>query len=102
MDLCCVVPVTFEVTLHHGFEPLLFKVRPGKTSRVEQHFPDVPSNSISIPDPEMEDLVPAEEHPFETEGRKGRVDPGHPMGHSHVIRILRLKLEFKETAVDRT
>src|SRR5882724_2191887 len=102
MDLFCVVPVTFEVTLNHGFERRPFNVRPGKTSRVEQHFPNVPSNGISVPDPKMEDLVPPEEHAFEMEGRKGMVDPGHPMGHTHVICILGLKLEFKETAVDRS
>jgi len=57
VDLGGVVPVTLEVTPNHLFQPLSSNIRPAKTARVEQHFLNVPSEHIPVPDPEMEDLV---------------------------------------------
>jgi hypothetical protein len=61
MKLSSVVPISSKVTFHYGLEPFSFNVRPGKTTRIEQHLPNVISEGIPIPRPEMEDFVPAEE-----------------------------------------
>ena len=64
MDLGGVVPVTLEVTPNHLLQPFSFNIWPAKTARVEQHFPNISRECISVPDPEMEDLVSSEEETF--------------------------------------
>src|SRR6266478_1285495 len=82
-----------------GLQTVPFNIGPAQTQRVKQHFPNVSSESIAVPGSEMENLVPSEEQPLELEGGNGMIYLGHPLRHSHVIRILRLKLEFEDTAV---
>ncbi len=64
MDLGRVVSISIEMTLHDGLKSLSFNIGPRKTAGVEQHFPNVPSQGVPVPDAEMEDLVPPEEETF--------------------------------------
>ena len=38
-----------------------------------------------------------QEHVFEAEGREGMVNPGEPLWHAHVIRVLRFEQELEKT-----
>ena len=42
VDLGGVVPVSLEVSRNDGLKPVPVEVRPGKSARVEEHFPNVP------------------------------------------------------------
>ena len=97
VDLGRVVPISFEMALYHGLDPFSFDIRPGKTARVEQHFPNVSSEGIPVPDPEMEDLVPSEEETFEAQRRENMVHAGHPLGHSHVVGVFRLEQKLEQS-----
>src|SRR5438132_12838526 len=97
MDLGGVVPVSLEVTLYHGLEPGPFEIRPGKSARVQEHFPNVPGEDIPVPDPEMVELVPPEEETFEVEEREEMIDPCQPLGHPGVVSVFRLEQELEET-----
>src|SRR6267143_3500516 len=98
MDRGGVVSVSLEVAPHHGLDSVPFEVRPGKRPRVEQHLPNVLGEGIPVPDPEMEQLVPAEEEAFEAKCGKEVIDPGQPLRHTIVICVLRLERELEETS----
>src|SRR2546426_2043438 len=87
VDFGGVVPVSLEVALHYGLEPIPFEVRPGKASWVQQHFTNIPREGVAVPDPKMVELVPSEEKAFEAEGGKEMVDPCHPLGHPVIISV---------------
>ena len=42
VDLGGVVPVSLEVSRNDGLKTARFEIRPGKSARVEEHFPNVP------------------------------------------------------------
>lgn len=95
-----VVPVPFEVPAHDAFETAPLKIRPGERAGVQQHFLYILGKSIAVPDPEMVELVAAEEEPFRMERRKQVIDSRHPLGHAMVIGILRLERELEQAAGD--
>ena len=64
VDFHSVVPITFEMTAHDGFQVPAFDIWPEKASRVEQHLLNIPGKGITIPNPEMENLVPSKEKTF--------------------------------------
>jgi len=76
MDLCGVVSITLEVPLDDFLEDFSLDIRPAKTARIEQHFANIPGKSISVPNAEMENLVPAEEKSFEVQGRQDMINSG--------------------------
>ena len=96
MDLVGVVSIPFEVTSHDGIETFSFDMRPRETARVEQHFSNVTSEDIPVPDAKMEDLVSPEEETFEAQRRESVVNPSDPLRHSHVIAILRFEQELEK------
>src|SRR5713226_2722131 len=74
VDLGGVVPVSLEVSRNYGLKTARFEIRPGKSARVEEYFPNVPCQGIPVPDPEMAELVPPEEEAFEAEGQEEMID----------------------------
>lgn len=102
MDFGSVVSIALQVAPNHFLQPLSLNIWPAKTARVQEHFPNISSECISVPDPEMEDLVSSEEEMFEMKSGKGTVYLGHPLRHSHVVGILRFKLDLQETPAERT
>src|SRR5207247_2253079 len=101
MDLRGVVPVSLEVTLYDGLEPAPLEVRARQSTRVQEHFPNVLGEDIPVPDPEMEQLVPAQEEAFETKQRQEMIDPGHQLGHPDIVGVFRLEQELQEASGDR-
>lgn len=101
VDLSGVVSITLKVAQYNGLEPFSLNIWPAKTARIQQHFSHVASERFPIPDPKMEDLVPPKEETFKSERGKDMVYAGHPLGHPHVIGILRFKQEFEEAPVGR-
>ena len=59
VDLVGVVPVALQVSCNDFLQPLSFNIRPAKTARIKQHFPDISRERIPVPEPEMKDLVPS-------------------------------------------
>lgn len=91
MDLGGVVAITVKMPAHYGLDPFAFDIGPRETAWIEQDLPNVRGKGISIPDSEMEDLVPPEEETFEAERRKSWARAGGPLGHSHIEGVLRLE-----------
>ena len=91
MELAGVVSISLEMTADHGLEAFALDIRPGKTTAVEQHFLNVASEGIPVPDAEMEGFVSPEKGAFEAEWRESMVKPGEPLRHAHVIRVLRFE-----------
>src|SRR6266849_7192174 len=93
-----VVPIPLEMATHDGFETLPFQVRTRQGPRVQQHLPHILGERIPIPKPEVIELVAAEEEPFGVERREQMIDSRHPLGHTMVVRILRLEGELQQAA----
>jgi hypothetical protein len=98
VDFVGIVPISFEVTLYHGFKRISFEVRPGKSARVKEHFLNVFGEPVPVPDPKMVILVPAEEKALEMERRHKMIDLGRPLRHPVVIGVFGLKREIVVTA----
>src|SRR6266436_1699750 len=96
VDLEGVVPVALEVSPHHAFESTAVEVRPGKGPRVEQHFTDVGGESIPVPNPEMAELVPAQDETIQMKWREEVVDPGQPLRHPVVVGVFCFESELEE------
>jgi hypothetical protein len=101
VELSGVVLIPPKMTLYHALELFSLDIRPCKSALVEQHFPDIPRQGISVPSPEMKDLVLSAEQTLETQAGKRVVDAGQPLGHSHVVRIFRFELKLEETVENR-
>src|SRR5437879_13069491 len=60
VNLVGVVPISFDVMLHHCFEHILLPVGAGESARIEQDFANVIGNSVQVHDAEMVIFVTAE------------------------------------------
>src|SRR5690242_5713037 len=87
MQLACVIAVSSEVAVYHSFQLLPVNVRPRKAARIQQHFPDVIREAVTVPYPEMRELVPAQEQPFEVQRREDMVDFCQPLRHARVVGV---------------
>jgi hypothetical protein len=87
---------------HGVLETISFQVRPGKSSSVQQHLPDVFGESIAIPDPKMGELVPAKKEPFQVQRREHMIDSSDPLGHPVVIRIFCFDRKFDQSLRERS
>src|SRR5487761_50418 len=96
MDLGGVIPIPLEMPLHDGLNPFALDIRSGEAARIEQYFLHVGGQPVPIPYSEMRDLVPPQEEPFEPESTESMIDTRQPLGHSHVVCVLRLEREFEK------
>src|SRR5580704_2575190 len=91
MDLAGMVLALLHVAVHHGLDRGALQVRPGKRSRVEQHFLHVLGESVAVPNTKMIILVPAQEETLHVEGRKTMIELGHRRAHAVVEFVFRLE-----------
>src|SRR5688572_15021883 len=87
------------MTLHHGLDTFALYIGSRKAARVQQHFTNVVGEGVPVPDPEMEHFMPPEEHSFETQRRENMVHAGEPLGHSHVVGVLRFEQKLEQAVV---
>src|ERR1700674_2900683 len=100
-DFNGVVPISLEMVSHDGFEGCELEVRSRKSPRVEQYFPNVSGENISVPDAEMCELVPAKKEPVELERREQMINAGQPLGHTVVVGVFCFECELEEPLRDR-
>src|SRR5207248_4716080 len=91
-----VVSVPSEMALHHGFDSLSLKVWPRKCPMVEQHFPNVFGEVITVPNSEMGELVSPQEKAFKMQRRNTMVDSRQPLWHPAVICVFGLERELEK------
>lgn len=95
VDLGSVVAISLKMSPYHCLKPFSVDIRSAETARIEQHLPNVLSETIPVPDPEVEDLVPPEEEPFEVQRRQNMVRTSDPLGHAHVACVLGLEQKLE-------
>src|SRR5271157_6514962 len=79
---------TTEMPRHHGLNLFRVKIRAGKGLGVQEHLPNVIGQGIAEPYTVVGELMAAEKHSIEVEGREKVVNAGHPLGHSIVVSVL--------------
>lgn len=96
MDLGGVVLVSFKVATYHSFQTRSLDVRPGECPVIQEHFTNVFRKLVPIPDPEMQQLMPAKEESFKAKRGEKMIDASDPLRHAVVIGIFRFKSELQE------
>src|SRR5579863_1535707 len=98
VNLVGVVPISFDVMLHHCFDHILLPVRTGESARIEQDFADVTGKSVPVPDAEMVILVTAKEETLQMKGGECMIHLRYPLGHAVVICPFRLESKCVQAA----
>src|SRR5690349_12928667 len=88
------------MSFNNAFHRMAPQPRARKRSGIEQHFADVCSQLIAVPNAEMAELVTSEKEPLEVKRRKGVIDIRQPLRHSVVVGILCLEREFQHASTD--
>src|SRR5215831_12700342 len=84
----------------HSFDTLSFEIRPGKRQRIQQDFTNVVRKGITIPHPEMRELMPPEKQALETERREQMIYASDPLRHTVIVGVFGFDGELKERPTD--
>src|SRR5579864_1505312 len=91
VNLVGMVFVTAQMAIYHSFDSCATDIGPCERTIVQKDLAHVIAQVVSIPNAEMERLVPSEPDPFKVERGEHVVDTRHPLRHTHVVGILCLK-----------
>jgi hypothetical protein len=97
-----VVPIPFDMTSHNRFETIPFKVWARDCTGIQQHLLYILGKRIPVPDPEVFELVAAEEEPLKSERCDQVIDLRHPLRHAIVVRILCFERKLEKFAGEFT
>src|ERR1035441_2391199 len=97
VNLVGMVFVAAQMAIHNPFDSCPAYVRPRQRTIVKKDLAHVITEVVSIPNAEMEWLVASEPDTLQMQRREHVINARHPLGHPHVIGILRLeeKLEVQ-------
>src|SRR5690349_16564267 len=94
------VLVALQVTANGLLYCLAIEIRPRQSLGIQEHIPNISGEGVPIPNSEVVELVPAEKQPLQVQPRKQMINLGDALRHSVVIRVFRLKREFKQRTND--
>src|ERR1700722_16973087 len=104
MNFIGMVFIAAQVTIHHPLDGCPVKIRPCQRTIIEKDLAHVIAQLVSIPDTEMEWLVPSKPDPLQVKRCKRVIDTPHPLGHAHVISVFcfkeKLEVQVRQRAVE--
>src|SRR5580700_4237058 len=91
VNLVSMVFVAAQMAIHYPFDSCPADVRTRQRTVVQKDLAHVIAELVPIPHAKMEWLVTSEPDTLQMQGGEHVIDASHPLGHTHVIGVLRLK-----------